>query len=188
MLEVSAVPQGVAHILVIQALGIEDVVQCPLASAGCTSGTRDEWSSGMDLFSRPLLPALVGLLVCVTPWCRWSRLRSPDEVLSPFVGGDVEVCLPEQLLGGGQRLLQYGSDEDRAIGSSVEVLDHCCFSDLGDPISHGLKPLEVRPKSFISSAPDGFEVPWLRRFVGEGLEVGDKTSTEVAPIVDAVSW
>jgi hypothetical protein len=30
MLEVSTVPQGVAHILVIRALGIEDVVQCPL--------------------------------------------------------------------------------------------------------------------------------------------------------------
>jgi hypothetical protein len=35
--------------------------------------------------------------------------------------------------------------------------------------------------------PNGFEVPWLRRLVGEGLEVGDKTLTEVAPIVDAVS-
>jgi hypothetical protein len=43
--------------------------------------------------------------------CRRSRLRSPDEVLSPFVGGDVEVRFPEQLLGGGRRLLQYGSDE-----------------------------------------------------------------------------
>jgi hypothetical protein len=72
---------------------------------------------------------------------RWSRLHSPDEVLSPFVGGDVEVRLPEQLLGGGRCLLQYGSDEDRVIGSLVEVLNHCCFSDLGDAISHGLKPL-----------------------------------------------
>jgi hypothetical protein len=54
-------------------------------------------------------------------------------------------------------------------------------------ISHGLKPFEVRPKILIPSAPDGFEVPWLRRLVGEGLEVGDKTPTEVAPIVDAVS-
>jgi hypothetical protein len=35
--------------------------------------------------------------------------------------------------------------------------------------------------------PDGFEVPWLRWLVGEGLEVGDKTPTEVAPIVDVVS-
>jgi hypothetical protein len=186
MLEVSAVLQGVAHVLVIRALGIEDLVQCPLASVGRTSGTRDEWSDGMDLFTRPLLLALVGLLVCITPWCRWSRLRSPDEVLSPFVGGDVEVRLPEQLLGSGRHLLQYGSDEGRVIGSPVEVLDHCCFSDLGDAISHGLKPLEVRPKSLIPSAPNGFEVPRLRRLVGEGLEVGDKTPNEVAPIVDAV--
>jgi hypothetical protein len=36
-------------------------------------------------------------------------------------------------------------------------------------------------------ASDGFEVPWLRRLVGEGLEVGDKTPTEVALVVDAVS-
>jgi hypothetical protein len=34
--------------------------------------------------------------------------------------------------------------------------------------------------------PDGFEVPWLRRLVEERLEVGDKTPTEVAPIVDVV--
>ena len=95
MLEVSAVSQGVAHILVIRALGIEDVVQCPLASAGCTSGTRDGWSSGVNLFTRPLLPTLVGLLVRVTPQCRRSRLRSHNEVLSPFVGGDVEVRFPE---------------------------------------------------------------------------------------------
>jgi hypothetical protein len=32
MLVVSTVLQGVAHMLVIPALGIEDVVQCPLAS------------------------------------------------------------------------------------------------------------------------------------------------------------
>jgi hypothetical protein len=111
MLEVSVVPQGVALILVIQALGIKVVVQCPLASAGCTSGTIDGWSSGVDLFTKPLLPTLVGLLVRVAPWCRRSRVRSPDEVLSPFVSGDVEVRFPKQLLGGGRRLLQYGSDE-----------------------------------------------------------------------------
>jgi hypothetical protein len=91
MLEVSAVPQGVAHVLVIRALGIEDVIQCPLASMGCPSGTRDGWSSGIDLLTRPLLPTLVGLLVRVAPRCRWFRFRSPDEVLGLFVSGDVEV-------------------------------------------------------------------------------------------------
>jgi hypothetical protein len=39
----------------------------------------------------------------------------------------------------------------------------------------------------IPSALDGFEVPWLHRFVREGLEVGDEAPTEVAPVVDAVS-
>ena len=92
VLEVSAVPKGVAHILVVRALGIEDVVQCLLTSARCTSGTRDGWSGGVDLFTRPLLPTLVGLLVRVAPRCWWHRFRSPDEVLSPFVSGDVEVA------------------------------------------------------------------------------------------------
>jgi hypothetical protein len=66
VLEVSAVPKGVAHIFVVRALGVEDVVQCLFASAGCPSGARDGWSSGVDLFTRPLLPALVGLLVLGT--------------------------------------------------------------------------------------------------------------------------
>jgi hypothetical protein len=95
VLEVSAVLEGVTHIFVVRALGIKDVVQCSFASMGCPSDTRDGRSSGMDFFTRPLLPALVGLLVRVTPWCRWSRLRSLDEVLGPFVGGDVEVRLPK---------------------------------------------------------------------------------------------
>jgi hypothetical protein len=40
---------------------------------------------------------------------------------------------------------------------------------------------------FSPPAFDGFEVPRLRRFVGEGLEIGDEASTEVASVVDAVS-
>jgi hypothetical protein len=53
--------------------------------------------------------------------------------------------------------------------------------------THGLKSFEVRPESFIPPALDGFEVPWLRRFVGERLEVGGEAPTEVAPVVDAMS-
>jgi hypothetical protein len=56
MVEVSAVPQGVAHVLVVQALCVENVVQCLLATTGCPSGTCDGWSGGMDLLTRPLLP------------------------------------------------------------------------------------------------------------------------------------
>jgi hypothetical protein len=116
-----------------------------------------------------------------------GAVSSADEVLSSLVGGDVEVGFPEQLLGGSRRLLQYGSDEGRAIGSSVEVLDHGRLCDLGDTISHGLEPFEVRPESFVTLALDGFEVPWLRWFVGEGLKVGSEASTEDAPVIDAVS-
>jgi hypothetical protein len=34
---------------------------------------------------------------------------------------------------------------------------------------------------------DGFEIPWLRRFVREGLEVRDKLVAEIFPIIDEVS-
>jgi hypothetical protein len=139
------------------------------------------WTSSRGLFSQRLSG-------CWSASHRWCRFCFSDEVLGPLISGDVEVHLLNQLFRGGRRFLQYGSDEGRVIRSSVEVLTHCCLSDLGDTISHGLKPLEVRPECFIASAPDGFEVPWLCWLVGEGLEVGDETLTEVAPIVDAVSW
>jgi hypothetical protein len=42
-------------------------------------------------------------------------------------------------------------------------------------------------REFRPSALDGFEVPWLRRFVGEGLKIGGEAPTEVTPVVDAVS-
>jgi hypothetical protein len=149
VLEVPAVPKGVAHVLVVRALGVEDVVQRAFASVRSSPGARGRWSGGVHFFARPLLPAFARLLVRVASWHCWRGLCSPDEVLSSLVDGDVEVGLPEQLLGGGRRLLQYGSDEGRVIGSSVEVLDHGCLRDLGDTISHGLEPFEVRPESFV---------------------------------------
>jgi hypothetical protein len=106
VLEVSAVLEGVAHVFVVRALGVEDIVQCTFASARSSSGARGGWSSGMDFFTRPLLPTFVGLLVRVALRCRRCRLCSSDEVLSSFVGSDIEVGFLEQLLGGSQRLLQ----------------------------------------------------------------------------------
>jgi hypothetical protein len=91
VLEVSAVLEGVAHVLVVRALGVEDVIQCTFTSAWCSSGARGGWSGGVDFFMRPLLPTLVGLLVRVASRCRQCRLHSSDEVLSSFIGGDVEV-------------------------------------------------------------------------------------------------
>ena len=105
VLEVPAVPKGVAHVLVVRALGVEDVVQRALASTGSSSGARGRWSDGLDFFARSLVPTLVGLLIRVASRCRWCWLYSSDEVLSSLVGGDVEVGLPEQLLGGSRRLL-----------------------------------------------------------------------------------
>jgi hypothetical protein len=100
MLEVFAVPEGVAHVLVVRALGVEDVAQRAFASAWSSSSARGGRSGGVDFFTGPLFPTFVGLLVHVASRCRRRRLCSSDEVLSSFVGGDVEVGFSEQLLGG----------------------------------------------------------------------------------------
>jgi hypothetical protein len=49
VLEISAVPEGVAHVLVVQTLGVEDVVQCLFASAGVPLGheRRVVWRRGL---------------------------------------------------------------------------------------------------------------------------------------------
>jgi hypothetical protein len=165
-------------------MGVEDFIQCPYLSAGCAAGSSDGWLGGVHLLARPLLPAHVRLLVHVAPW---RGFRASNEVLGMFIHGDVEVHLPEQLFGGDGCFLEYGSDEGRVIGSPVEVFDHRCLDDFEDAVPHGRKPLEVRSEGFLALAPDGFEVPWLRRLIGEGLEVGDEALTEVILIVDAVS-
>jgi hypothetical protein len=78
-----------------------------------------------------------------------------------------------------------GQKLDRWI--PIEVFDHSRLSDLGDMVPHCLKPFEEQTKSFIILSPNGFEIPQLCRFIGEGLEVHDKPTTEISPIVDAVS-
>jgi hypothetical protein len=95
MLEVLAVSKSVAHVLVVRALGVEDVIQRALASARSSPGTRGWWSGGVYFFARSLLSAFVGLLVCVASWCCRCGLRSSDEVLGSLVGGDVEVGFPK---------------------------------------------------------------------------------------------
>jgi hypothetical protein len=95
MLEVPAVLKSVAHVLVVWALGVEDVVQRALASARSSLGARGWWSGGVYFLARSLLPAFVGLLVRVASWCCRCGLRSSDEVLGSLVGGDVEVGIPE---------------------------------------------------------------------------------------------
>jgi hypothetical protein len=105
MLEVPAVTKSVAHVLVVRALGVEDVVQRAFASTRSSSGARGRWSGGVYFFVRPLLPSFVGLLVRVASWCCRCGLCSSNEVLGPLVGSDVEVGFPEQLLGGSRCLL-----------------------------------------------------------------------------------
>jgi hypothetical protein len=105
VLEVPAVAKSVAHVFVVRALGVEDVVQRAFASTRSSSGARGRWSSGVYFLARSFLSSFVGLLVRVASWCCRCRLCSSDEVLGPLVGGDVEVGFPEQLLGGSRRLL-----------------------------------------------------------------------------------
>jgi hypothetical protein len=132
-------------------------------------------------------PALVQLLVRISPWCGWRGFCASDEVLGPLIRGDVDVRLPKQLFGCGRRLLEYGSNEGRIVGSSIEVFNHSRLNNFGDAVPHRLKSFEKRSEGLIILAPNGFEVPWLCRFIGERLEVRDKPMTEVTPIVDAVS-
>jgi hypothetical protein len=55
VLEVSAVLEGMTHILVVRALGVEDVVQRSFASAGAPrareTGCPAAWTSSTGLFS-----------------------------------------------------------------------------------------------------------------------------------------
>jgi hypothetical protein len=148
----------------------------------------------VHLLARPLLPALVWLLVRISSWRGWHRFRAPDEVLGPFIHSDLDVRFSEQLFGGGWHFLEYGSDEGQVVGSHegqvvgspVEVFNDGRLSDIGDAVPHYLKSFEERLEGLIILAPDGFEVPWLRLLVRERLEIDDEAMTEVAPIVNVV--
>jgi hypothetical protein len=50
-----------------------------------------------------------------------------------------------------------------------------------------LKSSKERAKILVALAFDGFEIPWLRRFVRKGLEVLDKLAAGIFLIVDALS-
>jgi hypothetical protein len=142
--EVSVVLQGVAHVLVIWTLGVEDLIQCLHSSARCAAGLSGRWPGGVHLLTGPFFPALVRLLVRIPSWCGWCGFCASDEVLGPLIRGDVYVRPPEQLFGGGWCLLEYGSDEGRVIGSSIEVFNHSCLSDFRDAVPHRLKSFEER--------------------------------------------
>jgi hypothetical protein len=109
--EVPAVPQGVPHVFVIQTLGMEDLVQCSYPTARCAVGSSGRWLGGVHLLAGPLLLAFVWLLVRVPSWCGHYELCASNEVLSPLICGDVDVCLPEQLFGGGRCFLKYGPEK-----------------------------------------------------------------------------
>jgi hypothetical protein len=57
--EISVVPQGVPHVLVIKTLGVKDLVQRSYPSAGCAVGSSGSWPSGVHLFSGSFLLAFV---------------------------------------------------------------------------------------------------------------------------------
>jgi hypothetical protein len=57
--EIPAVPQGVSHVLVVHALGVENRIQCPYPSTGCAAGSSGRWPDGVHLLLGSLLPAFV---------------------------------------------------------------------------------------------------------------------------------
>jgi hypothetical protein len=179
VLEVHAVPQGVAHVLVIRTLGVEDLIQCSHSSARCAAGPSGRWPGSVHLLAGPFFPVLVRLLVRISPWCGWHAFCASNKVLGPLIHSDIDVRHHEQLFGGGRCLLEYGLDEGRVVGSSIEVFNHSRLSDFGDAVPHCLKSFEERSEGLVILAPNGFEVPWLRWFIGERLEVHDKPATEV---------
>jgi hypothetical protein len=140
--EVSVVPLGVVHVLVIQTLGVEDIIQCSHSSAGCTTGSSGRWPGGVHLLMGPLFPTFVWLLVHVPSRHEWCGFCAFDEVLGPLIRSDVDVRLHEQLFGGGPCLLKYGPDKGRVIGSPIDVFNLSRFSDFGDAVPHRLKPFE----------------------------------------------
>jgi hypothetical protein len=93
--EVSAVPQGVAHVLVIRTLGVEDLIQCSHSSVKCTAGSSGRWSGGVHILAGPFFPALVRLLVHIPPRCGQCRFCASDEVLGLLIHSDVDVRLPK---------------------------------------------------------------------------------------------
>ena len=68
----------------------------------------------------------------------------------------------------------------------IEVFNYGRLSDFRDAVPHYLKSFEERSEGLIILTPDGFEVSWLHRLIRERLEVHDKPTTEVTPIIDAV--
>jgi hypothetical protein len=132
-------------------------------------------------------PSICLLLVRVPSWSGRYGLCDSNEFMSPLIRSDVYACLYEQLFKGGRCFLKYGPDKGRVVGSLIEVFNHSRLSDLENMVPHHLKPFEERTKSFIFLQPNGFEVRWLCQFIGERLEICDKSAAEVSLIIDAVS-
>jgi hypothetical protein len=59
VLEVPTISLSVAHLLVIHALGVEDLIQCPYLAIGRNIGPSSRRPYGVHFFSRPLVAALV---------------------------------------------------------------------------------------------------------------------------------
>jgi hypothetical protein len=84
MFEVSAVPQGVAHVLVVRTLGVEDFIQCWHSSARCAvaraAGGLAVCTSSRGLFSQRLSGYWIvsrrgaGGADFVPPMRSWARL------------------------------------------------------------------------------------------------------------------
>jgi hypothetical protein len=93
ILEVPVVLLGVAHLLMVRTLGVEDLIHCSFIATRRAVGLSRWRSSGVHFFTGPFVPTLVLLLVHILLWCRGCGLCVADEVLGSFVDSDVDVRL-----------------------------------------------------------------------------------------------
>jgi hypothetical protein len=87
----------VAHLLVVRALDDNDLIQRLYVASWHAAGPSRLGPNITHLISRPLVLALVRLLVPFLLRRMGCRLRVADEVLGLLVSGDVDVCLSEKL-------------------------------------------------------------------------------------------
>jgi hypothetical protein len=131
----------VTHLLMVQALDVEDLIQRPDIASWHAIGS-DRWGAcSMHFIFWPIVPSLIRLLVSILLRCLGCRLCVANEVLGSLVGSDVDVSFLKKLFRGSWSFLEDGSDERWVIRSMVEVIDYGGLHDIWDAIPHSLETL-----------------------------------------------
>jgi hypothetical protein len=81
--EIPAVLQGVPHVLVVQALRVENLIECPYPSTGRVAGSSGRWPGGVQLLSVTELPKSLGPpTVVLVHWTSDNPVDAPDHLTS----------------------------------------------------------------------------------------------------------